>query len=112
MFLATDLTLLGDNSRSMSKNMGGKKVHAAAMSTVREVVTELGPIRGKHVRAAVRDLDEGQEAIVEKLVAMRRGVFVMAPEECGGVQSSFTREIWEWRQQHNLPVVTWQMEVE
>ena len=112
VFLATDLTLLGENSRSMFMNMGGKTVHAAAMSAVREVVTTLGPIRGKHVRAAVRTMDEGQEAIVEKLVAMRSGVFVMAPEECGGTKSSFTKEIQEWRQQHNLPVVTWQMEEE
>ena len=110
-FLATDLTLLGDNSRSMYKNMD-EQVHSAALSAIGEVVTTLGPAQGKHLRAAVRTVDEGQEAIVEKLVAMKSGVFVMPPEECGGMLSSFTKEIRDWRQQHNLPVLTWQVEDE
>ena len=88
------------------------RLHAAGLEAIREVVTALGPARGKHLRAVVEAVDEGQEAIVEKLVAMKSGVFVMPPEECGGMMSSFTNEIRFWRQQHNLPVVTWQMEDE
>ena len=110
-FLATDLTLLRDNSHTMMTTID-EQLHAAGIDAIREVVNTLCPARGEHLRAVVSVVDEGQEAIVEKLVVMKSGVFVAAPEECGGMDSSFTCEIREWRQQHSLTVVTWQMEEE
>ena len=87
-----------------------ERLHAAGMDAITEVVTTPCPARGKHLRAMASVVDEGHEAIMEKLVAMKRRVLVAAPAECGGMYSSFTREIREWRQRHNLSVVTWQME--
>ena len=67
---------------------------------------------GTDLQAAVRTVDEGQEAFMEKLVARKGRVFVMAPDGCGGSRSWFTQEIANWRQRHGLPVRAWPLDDE
>ena len=67
---------------------------------------------GTDLQAAVRMVDEGQEAIMEKLVARKGRVFVLAPDRCGGSRSWFTQEISNWRQRHGLLLRAWPLDDE
>ena len=109
LFLATDITLSRDNSRTISL---AEREHAAAVDAVRQIVAALSPRTGADVRATVWTVDEGQQAIMEKLLARKGRVFLMAPDGCGGTSSYFTQEIVNWRQRHNLPVQAWVLDDE
>lgn len=103
VFVASDVSQRQNSSQLL--NAGGLQ---RAQEAVNRVLTQLGAASWPTNEPDSLLLDHGVRAVLDKLVAMKAGMFLAAPRECGGGHA-FTNEIHETRLAQNLRSDSWEI---
>eukprot|EP00271_Cylindrocystis_brebissonii_P021323 TRINITY_DN7530_c0_g1_i3.p1 TRINITY_DN7530_c0_g1~~TRINITY_DN7530_c0_g1_i3.p1 ORF type:complete len:131 (-),score=7.52 TRINITY_DN7530_c0_g1_i3:353-724(-) len=76
--------------------------------TIERVHEALAPVLWEAFLPTIVDIDSGILGILDKLVAHHAKLFLVPPLRCGGMGSSFTREIIDLRLESRRPSRTWE----